>query len=419
MLAQPSFGRRLKQLRQQQGKSQAELTGPGMSAAYLSRLESGARPPTERAVALLAERLKVSVDAFSTVDPSDIIDVLATVLTSASADSGLAQARLESALAHAADADAGLRWQAHAQLAKLLIAKGEREAAYASLTTLVELADELGQAVLQVYSRLQLARCLRDLGRLEDARVAALEGRRVGLDASLSGPDVVRCQLLLAAVVAELGDLTEALRLSSEACENLGPERGPLAAEALWTMATVSTRLGRHAQSAALLDRAMAELDSRDDLTLWMRLRLAAAALALQALPPRLEQAEQHLTTVRPALDLVGSTKHEQEYTFLQAQLAYARGEYGVAAELSDRARAGLGHLNFRDRVRLEMLHEQIRIRRGDATAAVRLRNLAAEAQLQGMLDLAAEVWRAAAETTAEPAGADPAAGAPVSSPHG
>ncbi|MFC9460860.1 helix-turn-helix domain-containing protein [Streptomyces sp. NPDC056983] len=70
MLTQPSFGRRLKQLRQQRDKTQSDLTGPGMSSAYLSRLESGARPPTERAVSILAERLGVPTTSGQAPDTS-------------------------------------------------------------------------------------------------------------------------------------------------------------------------------------------------------------------------------------------------------------------------------------------------------------------------------------------------------------
>ncbi|MGN5376796.1 helix-turn-helix domain-containing protein [Streptomyces lasalocidi] len=57
MLHQPAFGRRLRKLRQARGLSQTALAGDGMSTGYLSRLESGARQPTERAVAYLAVRL--------------------------------------------------------------------------------------------------------------------------------------------------------------------------------------------------------------------------------------------------------------------------------------------------------------------------------------------------------------------------
>lgn len=60
MIEQPVFGRRLRQLRTERGLTLAALAGEGMSAGYLSRLESGARAPTERAVAHLADQLGIS-----------------------------------------------------------------------------------------------------------------------------------------------------------------------------------------------------------------------------------------------------------------------------------------------------------------------------------------------------------------------
>ena len=60
MLDQPVFGRRLRQLRTERGLTLAALAGEGMSTGYLSRLESGARQPTERAIAHLAAQLGIS-----------------------------------------------------------------------------------------------------------------------------------------------------------------------------------------------------------------------------------------------------------------------------------------------------------------------------------------------------------------------
>ncbi|MEU5385868.1 helix-turn-helix domain-containing protein [Kitasatospora cineracea] len=401
MSTQPTFGRRLRQLRQQRGKTQADLAGPGMSAAYLSRLESGTRPPTERALAYLAERLNVQISDFQTTEPTDLVDVLATVLVSGGEDTRSERYQLEEALNHAKPVDPALRWQAYAQLSKLMSAQGDRGAELDVVETLTSLSDELGHATLQLHSRLRLARCLRALGQAERARAVALEALELAARAALANRETVRCQLLLASATAELGDLAEAARLSSEICEELATATGTLAAEAYWTAATVATRQGHHARSAELLERALAALDSRDDLTLWMRLRLAAAALALQALPPDLTKAENYLDQVRPALDLIGEPLHVQEYTFLRAQLAYAQGDLDRASTLCEQTQQANSKLTFRDGVRLRMLQLQVRTSQGDPAAISELQSLASEVHSCGMLDLAAEVWRAAAESRA------------------
>ncbi|MFB6636005.1 helix-turn-helix domain-containing protein [Streptomyces chartreusis] len=398
MLTQPSFGRRLRQLRQQQGKTQADLAGPGMSTAYLSRLESGDRPPTTRVLEYLAQRLHVPGTAFEESEPVGLVDVLAAVLVPSETDSLALRKKLQSALEHAPDVDPALRWQAHAHLARLLEDEGHREAERSALVALNALSDELGHASLRLHSRFRLARCLRALGEAEPARTAAREGLDLAAHAGLAGAEVVRCQILLASVTAELGDLAEAARLSGLACEALATTAGPVAAEAFWSAATIATRQGRHHESAELLQHALSVLDSRDDLTLWMRLRLATAALALQMLPPDLNRADTCLSQAQPAVDLIGKVLHVQEYTFLRAQLAYASGDIERAAELCDEVDRAGTRLTFRDRTRMAMLREQIRAGQGDHDAVRRLQELAAEAQTHGMLDLATEVWRAAAQ---------------------
>ncbi|MFF5639390.1 helix-turn-helix domain-containing protein [Streptomyces sp. NPDC012825] len=402
MLEQPAFGRRLRQLRQQRGLTQTALAGPDVSAAYISRLESGSRPPTERVLRELAVKLDVSLSAFEEIEMSSLLDVVTTTLVLSDADMSLSlQDQIEKALSRSDNPESALRWQAYAQLARLKGKAGDREGERLSLRQLVEVSRELGYPVLRVHACFRLARCERSLGDVNAARATAREGLRIAADAGLRTPDAVRLRLLLASVVTELGDLAEALRISDDVCDQLRDERGPLAAEALWTAATVSTRHGNHARASELLDRAMAVLDSRDNLTLWMRLRLAASALALQASPPRADDAEAHLDTVKPALDLVGHPQHLQEYVFLRAQLAFVRGDHATAEALCAEAAGSGDLLNFRDRVRLRMLQGQIRVLRGDPDALGDLGALAEEARSTGMLDLAAEVWRAAAETRA------------------
>src|SRR2546427_3070272 len=66
-------GARLKRLRVERGLSQRDLSSPGVSYAYISRIEAGARSPSVKALRKLAERLGVSVDYLET--GRDIRDV--------------------------------------------------------------------------------------------------------------------------------------------------------------------------------------------------------------------------------------------------------------------------------------------------------------------------------------------------------
>src|SRR5438874_8057396 len=68
-----SIGERLRRLRVERGFSQRELSSPGVSYAYISRIEAGARRPSVKALRQLARKLGVSVEYLET--GSDLRDV--------------------------------------------------------------------------------------------------------------------------------------------------------------------------------------------------------------------------------------------------------------------------------------------------------------------------------------------------------
>src|SRR5437763_14656729 len=61
-----TIGHRLRRLRLERGLSQRELAGPGVSYAYISRIEAGARQPSVKALRKLAQKLGVSTDYLET-----------------------------------------------------------------------------------------------------------------------------------------------------------------------------------------------------------------------------------------------------------------------------------------------------------------------------------------------------------------
>src|SRR5579862_2770834 len=61
-----SIGKRLHRLRLERGMSQRDLAAPGVSYAYISRIEAGARQPSVKALRKLAAKLGVSVEYLET-----------------------------------------------------------------------------------------------------------------------------------------------------------------------------------------------------------------------------------------------------------------------------------------------------------------------------------------------------------------
>jgi transcriptional regulator with XRE-family HTH domain len=65
-MRQETVGERIRRLRMERGLTQRALSGPGVSYAYVSRIEAGQRRPSVRVLRLLAERLDVTPELLET-----------------------------------------------------------------------------------------------------------------------------------------------------------------------------------------------------------------------------------------------------------------------------------------------------------------------------------------------------------------
>ncbi|MCD9196188.1 helix-turn-helix domain-containing protein [Streptomyces albireticuli] len=396
MLEQPSFGRRLRQLRTERGLSQAALVGDGMSTGYLSRLESGARQPTERAVAFLAGRLGVRPADFAEPKADSLAQAL-TVATSAETDDAILE--LAGTLGRGREGDRALRWQALWLLARTKHKQGERAEELGHLEELVELGDELGLPELRTRARTKLAQCLRSMGDITRAGEAAATAYRIARDNASSVRDTAGALLALVSVEAEAGRLPDARAHADELCELTHELTGTLPIEAMWTASTVRFRQGDHTTARELLETALDRMSSHDDLLLWMRLRLAAASLYLQLTPPATEAARERLEEVEPVLGLIGTALRCQELGTLQAHLAFHEGRFEDARALHDTLQGTQLRLTFRDRIKLDVLYNRLLAHEGRVDeAAENLRALGDRTHPGSNIDLAAEIWRVLAE---------------------
>lgn len=398
MLEQPAFGQRLRVLRIERGLSQASLAADVISTGYLSRLESGTRPPTRRVIDHLAQRLGVPASAFQ-AQARPLAQMVAAV-SSAPDNDDLAEPLAE-ALRDGGETDAAVRWQALWLLARIRVGQGRHSEELTSLEELVALSDELGSPELRARSRVAISRCLRELGDIDRARTRAAEA--CSLAATLQLPDRADALHALVSVEAEMGRLGEASAHADELCQMTEQAGAGMRAAALWAAATVRTRQGEYAGALQSLERALAGLDAHEDLMLWMRLRLAAASLYLQVTPPLTDQAQVRVDEVAPVLDLVGSDLYKQQLLALRAHLAFGEGRVADAEALCERIDEQTLSLSFRDSIRVRSLRGQLAIRAGRVDEGTRiLEELARYAQDRHNVELAAEIWRTLARSLAD-----------------
>ncbi|MEU1819037.1 helix-turn-helix domain-containing protein [Streptomyces roseifaciens] len=324
---QPGFGARLREIRQARGMMQAELAGPGMSPAYLSRLESGNRPPTERALAYLCDKLGVPAEVFRQEDPDEAAQRLAVVLSGSVAEDADVVPLLLENLERPAEMDPAVRWQALWVLAEAYRTQGDREQEEQTLRALIAVGAEIGNPRLEVRARVQLARYLQACGRNGEALDAARRGHAVTAERAMPPLDAARALLVLVSLEADAGRLAEAAAHTDELLALVAELPARLRVEALWTASTVRVRQKRRAEAVQLLEQAMSELTcTGGDLTLWLRLRLAVSWLYLQMAPRDLSGAERRLREAGPAVELLGSTTYQREFFALCSYLAFYRG---------------------------------------------------------------------------------------------
>ncbi|MBQ0983233.1 helix-turn-helix domain-containing protein [Streptomyces sp. F63] len=395
---QPMFGRRLRALRVARGLSQAQLAGSEISAAYLSRLESGARPPTPRVLSYLCTRLDVTPSAFRVSAGGPLARALATVTTVG--ESPQLAAVLENALLQEQDGDAVLRWQAQWLLARCYQMQGRAAEGLRQVHELTELSDEIDLPDLRARSRIRLARMLRDSGDLARARDHASEALVLAEQEDLPRRDRVEALMTLISLDAENGQLVQARERADRLVDTLNDEIPVrLQVEALWTAATVCVRHGDRPAADETMKKALDRMSSNDDPVLWMRVRLAAASMYLQMDPRDTLQARLRLKEAGSVTDVMGLPLLQYELLVLEAQLAFHEGDFIEAREISNElAERGEG-LGMRERVRLGILDNQLAIIEGNrADAVAGMERIAKEAQETGSVELQAEVWRALAE---------------------
>ncbi|MGW1171034.1 helix-turn-helix domain-containing protein [Streptomyces sp. NPDC002550] len=401
MLQQPAFGSRLRKLRQARGLSQTALAGDGMSTGYLSRLESGARQPTERAVAYLAERLGLEVADFEEPAGGSLANALSLV---ASTGSGAALETLREALAAEGHEAPVLRWQALWQLARQRRLQGDHAGEREYLEELVQLGDAVGLTALRVRGLTRLARCLRSLGDINEAIDAAMTAHHLAREDHLDVEDRAAVLLALVSVEGEAGRTPDARAHVDELVELVAGRSDALWAEAMWTAAAVRVRQGDHAAAQGYLEEALEKFASGEDLVLWLRLRLTAGRLHLEKLPPDPEAAERCLTAAESALAFVGTPGLRQQLTALKADLAFVTARYDDARVLLGELAQAEPRMTYRERVQMDILRHQLLIRSGDDRGIQGLRALAEQAQADANIDLAAQIWRILAESLAQSA---------------
>jgi transcriptional regulator with XRE-family HTH domain len=347
--ATEGVGQRLKRLRLARGFSQRDLSSPGVSYAYISRIEAGARTPSVKALRKLSQKLGVSVEYLETgrdireIDDRELRLADAELEIRLSDDPSAAESKLEQIAQEAADAgDLTSAVRARVALGLVSAQRGNHlEAAERLEAAIGDAAAPAPHLRPDLYTT--LAQSYAALG-APDRAVRVLRDclARVRSDVPSDVAVQIRYATFLSYALTDTGDYEEAAKVVREALANADDNTDPYTRVRLyWSLGRLNIVEGRSADALEYIRDAIALLRATDDTVTLARAFLLAAGAELRGRAAddareHLEQAEKLLGVHADAADL-GMLRAGQSH------LAALDGDANAAVERARDALALLG----------------------------------------------------------------------------
>lgn len=339
-----TIGQRLRRLRHERGFSQRELASPGVSYAYISRIEAGARRPSVKALRMLARKLGVSADYLET--GSELRDTDERELKIADAELELRLAEhpdeAEAKLAILRDdaVDAGDTVAA----ARANIALGLAAASSGRTAATIERL-EAGLAGFQLSPSVRpdvyatLGRAYSASGR-PDLAVELFERCLEELEASAPDDTAARLRFTsyLSYALTDRGDLERAQDVLDDVLDKAEDLADPYSRVRLyWSLARLTELQGKSVAALGYIRRAIVLLEVTDDTLHLGRAHLLCGSIMLSQ--GRTDEAVRH---VELAEKLFGPNPEPEDRTNLYTDQARLAARLGRADEAITRARAAL-----------------------------------------------------------------------------
>jgi tetratricopeptide (TPR) repeat protein len=339
-----TIGQRLRRLRHERGLSQRELSSPGVSYAYISRIEAGARRPSVKALRMLAKKLGVTADYLET--GSEIRDTDERELRIADAELALRLAddprdaeqqleRLREEALAAGDALAASR--ADIALGLAAAVAGRNGDAIERLEAGLELSAVAPSARPDVFATLGRAYAATSRS---DRAVELFERclEEIEQDAPEDLAAQVRFTTYLSYALTDLGDLERAQSVLDAALENAGEMTDAYSRVRLyWGLARLNDLQGRPAAALDYVRRAIALLDVTDDTLHLARAHLLCGTILMTQ--DRADEAGRHFDV---AERLFGPTPEPVDIANLYTDQAKRAVHLGDGDEAVRRAQAAL-----------------------------------------------------------------------------
>lgn len=346
-------GERIRKRRRELNLAQQDLAGEGVTASYVSFIESGKRQPSARALSRIADRLGVSVDYLVADRDREQrrdadLDVRFAELALANGDAADAEARFRALLAAKSTPDVVAR--ARHGLAATLETLGRLEEAIEQYEELRSEALRDGSDVSLLRVATALSRVYReagDLGRSVEVAEGAVDRlRATGLQDSDTAVELL-CTLAFAH--HERGDSVRTKQLLARVrrlADGLGAPRARGAA--YWNASVLASELGDTGGALTLAERALALFGEGDDERNLSRLRNAYGTLLMRHDHGQAPEALRILLQAREALLRLGTSV---DVAYCETEISRALALTGQPDAAVDYAVSAIDRLGPGDRL--------------------------------------------------------------------
>ena len=343
-----TVGERIRRVRLERGLSLRAAAGPGVSAAYIHRLEHGDRIPSVKALRVLAQTLGTTVDYLET--GHDAGEARERELRIAGLELELrlgdetshVEEQLRQLLLEAMDAgDAAALRRTRAALGLSAAQQGAHREAVGLLEGAVADPEVTPLTHPDIYAA--LGRSYSESGRPAKAidlfRRCLDQVSEVGLAGASAQ---VRFATYLSYALSDAGDIAGAELAVAEAIERAGDAADPYSQVRLyWSQARLATISGRTTFALQQIGRAIALLEATEDSLSLGRAHLLRSEILLS--DGRLNEADEQLTRASRLIEAGGDALHRSVLRSERARLAARRGFGGEAVALAKEALQILG----------------------------------------------------------------------------
>ncbi len=371
-------GRRLRAARDAAGLSQRDLSFSGCSAAYISRIEAGARIPSLQLLRELGRRLGVTEDYLATgsaqpgaaADAQLLVDAeVALRLADIDVARGLYAAALERAVTPHE------RGRALAGLGQIAFRDGSLPDAVRQLEQALDLLPaDLGERAAHIET---LGRAYATSGDFELA-VALYEQALATAVKRGDELEQTRFAVVLANALVDAGTFARAEEVLGRVIARTSDSRDPLLhARLYWSQSRLHALQNDPQSAARYARRALAIIETTEHSAYSARAHHLLACIELDR-----DNADEALRLLQRAGDLLGNDGDRLLRTRIRLEQARALAQLGSPAEaeaLAMEAAGGFAGLDPMEAGRCYLLVAQLRADAGDSSRAIELCELAAE----------------------------------------